>query len=209
LPLQFYKYGSGKVGGIISGLKQMYKNLKYLVGLVCALHLAFLLGCAPDSPRDGETNREHAVEASSRRSADVPKKEVSDSGTKAYEKAAPSPISKNVSSSLTLIVEKMKALGITKENAKELGASSLSTPLVRVNDEGSIQTYVYVRTFGAEEKALLEARDVVIEITNEKLGIIQTWIPFDKIYEVAELPFVKRITPPSYATPRVGSVKTD
>jgi len=186
-------------------LKRLSKTLHYLAGLVCPLYFAFLLGCAPDSPPRGEGNREHSAGASSRRSADVPKTEVSASGTKAHEKAVP-PISKNVSASLRAMIENMQALGITKENAKAVGASSLSTPFVRVNDEGRIQTFIHVRTFGVDERALLEARDVVIEITNEKLGIIQALIPFDKVYEIAELSFVERITPPSYGTPGVDSV---
>ena len=62
---------------------------------------------------------------------------------------------------------------------------------------------------GSEERALIEAYDVKVEITNEKLGIIQAWIPYNKIDEAAQLPFVKRITPPSYGTPRVGSKTTE
>ena len=188
---------------------QMSETLQYLTVLMCTLHLAFALGCAPDSPSRGEANGKYAAGGTSQRSADVPKKEISGLDTNAYEKAVPSPISKKVSSSLRVVIDKMETLGITKDNATELGASSLSTTLVRVNDEGNIQTYVYVLTFGVDEKAHLEARDVLIEITNEKLGIIQAWIPYNRIEEVAQLPFVKRITPPSYGTPRVGSVKTD
>ena len=189
-------------------LKRLSKTLHYFAGLVCTLYFAFVLGCSPDSPPRGEVNGEHSAGPSSRRSADVPKNEGIASDTKGHAKEVFSPISKNVSSSLRVMIENMEALGITKKNAKELGASSLSTPLVRVNDEGSIQTYVHVRTFGVDEKALLEAWDVVIEIVNEELGIIQAWIPYNKIEEVAKVDFVKRITPPSYGTPRLGSVTT-
>ena len=190
-------------------LKRLFKILHYLAGLACIFYFAFFLGCAPDKPSRGEGDREHSAAIPSRRSADVIKTGVSSSGIKAHEKAVPSPISKNVDSRLRAMIENMQALGITKENAKALGASSLSTAFVRVNDEASIQTFVYVRTFGDDEKALLEARDVAIEISNEKLGIIQAWIPFDKVYEIAELPFVIRITPPSYGIPGVGGVTTN
>ena len=182
-------------------LKQLSRTLRYLAGLLCPLYVAFLLGCAPDSPHPGDENKGHPAGAPDRSSADVLRLEVGASGAKAHEKTAPFSISKNVSSSLRAMIENMEALGITKENAKELGASSLSTPLVKVNDEGSIQTFIHVNAFGVDEKALLEARDVIIEITNEKLGIIQAWILFDKVYEIAELPFVERITPPSYGSP--------
>lgn len=189
-------------------LKLLSKILQNLRGLVCALCLALIFGCAPDSQTLGEANREHSAEDFSPRSTDIPKKQESDSDTIALEEALSSCSSKKVSSSVRAMIQKMEALGITKTNAKELGASSLSTPLVHVNDEGRIQTYIYVRSIGVDERALLEARDVLIEITNEKLGIIQAWIPFDEIYEIAELPFVERITSPSYGTPEVSSVNT-
>jgi hypothetical protein len=102
----------------------------------------------------------------------------------------------------------MEAQGMSRQNARDRNAASLSNPLVKVNEEGSIQTYIHVDTFGAEEKALLEKYEAVIEITNEKLGIVQAWIPFDRINEVAQLSFVKRITPPGYGMPQTGKVKT-
>ena len=119
------------------------------------------------------------------------------------------PGSENMDSSLRAILAKMKARNMTRQNARELGASSLSNRLVKVNEEGSIQTYIHVLTFGPEERAQLESNEVIIEIVNEKLRIIQAWIPFNRIYEIARLPFVKRIKAPSYATPRVGSVTTE
>jgi hypothetical protein len=142
-------------------------------------------------------------------SSDIPKKQESASGKKDLDKTLSFRSSKKVGSGLRAMIEKMEALGITIENAKELKASSLSTALVKVNNEGKIQTYVYVRTFGIDEKSLLEARDVIIEITNAELGIIQAWIPFDKVFEIAELSFVERITPPNYGTQRVGAVTTE
>ncbi|MBW2579674.1 MAG: hypothetical protein JRD00_01745, partial [Deltaproteobacteria bacterium] len=75
-----------------------------------------------------------------------------------------------IRSSLRAVMNKMEARGITRQNARELGASTLSNPLVRVSDDGSIHAYIHVHTFGVEEEALLEQYGAVIEITNEKLG---------------------------------------
>ena len=36
----------------------------------------------------------------------------------------------------------------------------------------------------------------------ERLRIVQAWLPYDRVTAVAALPFVARISPPSYATPR-------
>lgn len=114
-----------------------------------------------------------------------------------------------VSASLRAVLAKMAARGIARRDARELGAAALSNALVRVNEGGSIHTYIQVHTFEDAEKTLLEMHEVIIEISNAELGIIQAWVPFDRIDEVAQLPFVKRITPPRYGTPQVGSVTTE
>ena len=126
---------------------------------------------------------------------------------KAFKDTATIGVSNKVSSSLKAVRDEIKARGITRQNARELGAATLSNPLVRVSEEGSIQTYIYVQKIGPEERTLLEKYEVIIEIVSEKLGIVQAWIPFNRIYEVGQLSFVKRITPPSYGTPRARSVR--
>ncbi|MHC4310682.1 MAG: S8 family peptidase [Planctomycetota bacterium] len=128
---------------------------------------------------------------------------------KVKEKQRITPGYNKVSSTINKVVNQMNVRGITRQNVKELDASTLSNPLVKVNAKGSIQTYIYVYTFGGEERALLESYEVAIEVVNEKHKIIQAWIPFDKIYQVAQLNFVKKITPPNYGYPRTGSVTTE
>ena len=128
---------------------------------------------------------------------------------KSKEKQRTTPGYNKVSSTINKVVNQMNVRGITRQNVKELDASTLSNPLVKVNEKGSIQTYIHVYTFGDEERALLESYEVAIEIVNEKHKIIQAWIPFDKLYQVAQLSFVKKITPPDYGYPRMGSVTTE
>jgi hypothetical protein len=114
-----------------------------------------------------------------------------------------------VRSSLRAVMNKMEAGSVARNAVGKFDATTLSNPLVKVTDEGSIQTYIHVDTYGYDEQDLLEKHEVLIEITNEKLGIIQAWIPSDRIYEVAQLSFVSQITPPSYGTLRAGSVTTE
>ena len=125
-------------------------------------------------------------------------KQLADGG--AYAKVSPR---------LRSVMDQMKARGITRLNAQERGAAALSTPLVKVNAKGAIHVYIHVEPVGYAAISVLETYKVTIEIVNEELGIIQAWIPFDRIDEVAGLPFVKRITPPSYGIPRTGSVNTE
>ena len=119
------------------------------------------------------------------------------------------PDADKVSGRLRAVMNEMEARGITRQHAKELGAAALSMALVRVNEAGDIQTYLYVSTFGDAETARLKTYEVSIELTNEELGIIQAWIPFDRIDAVAQLPFVRRITPPRYGTTRGDSATTE
>ncbi|MGQ4809288.1 hypothetical protein NKDENANG_02703 [Candidatus Entotheonellaceae bacterium PAL068K] len=119
------------------------------------------------------------------------------------------PDASKVSGRLRAVMNEMQARGISRQNARELGAAALSQALVRVNEAGHIETYIYVATFGDAETEQLKAHEVSIALINEELGIIQAWIAFDRIDAVAQLPFVRRITAPSYGTPRVGSVTTE
>src|SRR3989304_354106 len=51
--------------------------------------------------------------------------------------------------------------------------------------------------------------NVKIEIENSKFNLIQAWVPFDEVEEVASLNFVKKIKPPSYGILRKGSVNSE
>src|SRR3990172_3637713 len=48
-----------------------------------------------------------------------------------------------------------------------------------------------------------------VEIVNSKFNLIEAWVPFDKVEEVASLSFVRKITPPSYGILRTGSVNSE
>ena len=103
-----------------------------------------------------------------------------------------------VSSTLRTVIDAMAAKGITRQNAKEFRTSAFSNTLVKVDDQGNIQTYIYVDSFQPGNMDLLKSHEVIVEIVNENLKIIQGWIPFNRIYDVAQLPFVTSITRPSY-----------
>ena len=188
---------------------QWSKTFLFRTGLVCMLFLPWIPGCVKSIHTRDEAAKKPSPNITMREYPDVPIPKELALDKEARKDVGTIPGSGKVSASLRAVMEEMVARGMTRQNARELGASALSNPLVRVNEEGSIQTYIHVHTFGAEEKVLIETYGVTIEITNEELGIIQAWVPFDRIDEVAELPFVKRVTPPNYGTPWVGSVTTE
>jgi subtilisin family serine protease len=117
--------------------------------------------------------------------------------------------STNISAIIRKTVEQIKAKSISKGNLRAFAASTRSNRLVRVDEDGKIQVYLYVQAFGSAERAQLKAYGVNIEVVNEDYGIVQAWVPFDKVGSVAQLSFVKRIEPPSYATTMAGSETTE
>jgi subtilisin family serine protease len=114
-----------------------------------------------------------------------------------------------VSPLVRAVREELKARGITRENARSRDASALSNNLVRVDADGNIQSYIRVHTFGTDKKSQLEAYGAEIERVNTDVGVIRARIPFTTLEEVAQLSFVKLITPPDYAVTRIGSVTTE
>src|SRR3990172_4317386 len=114
-----------------------------------------------------------------------------------------------ISSLIMKRISKMQSLGITRENVESVYPTSISDPLVKVDKSGNIQTYIYMENMDQENISKLESMDVKIEIVNSKFNLIQAWVPFDKVEELASLSFVRKITPPSYGILRTGSVNSE
>jgi len=117
--------------------------------------------------------------------------------------------SDKLSAGLRVIKEELEVQGITRETARQFRLSTRSNRMVKINDRGDLQTYIHVQNFWDGDRSQLENYDVTIEKVNMDMGIIRAWIPFDVLNEVAQLPFIRRITPPRYPTTMVGSVTTE
>ena len=115
----------------------------------------------------------------------------------------------NVSPIIRMKKEEIQAQAISRRAARTFGAPAQSNSLVKVDEAGNIHTYLRVYTFGSAERTQLEAFGVNIEVVNEDYGIVQAWVPFGVIDSVAQLSFVRRIEPPSYATTMTGSENTE
>ncbi len=103
----------------------------------------------------------------------------------------------------------LEARGITRANAQAQNAEALSTPFVHVRNDGAIQVYFYLSRVGPAELSALAGYEAEVEVALEQEGLVQAWIPFDRIEEVADLPFVERVGRPHYAHIRKGSVTTE
>ena len=78
----------------------------------------------------------------------------------------------------------------------------------RFDTAGRVQVYVYAVTLGEGELTALKDQGLEVEVFNQNNGIVQGWLPIDNITAVAGLKFVRRISPPDYAIPHSGSVKS-
>lgn len=124
----------------------------------------------------------------------------------AIDSEAPAKIMKStdakISSSILALLDQVHARGLTQHTIMESDAKSLSTQLVRIDDLGRIQVYLDVDKVSSGLLSTLREKEVVIELSNQSLRIIQAWIPFDRIGEVAALESVRHIRPPDYGFPR-------
>lgn len=107
-----------------------------------------------------------------------------------------------MASSLHSVVQRMRQDGVTAANVTTRQAESYTTPLVRVDHTGRIQAVVLVTAVEEWVASQLEVHRAHIEIADAELRLIQAWIPFDRLEEIAALPFVRYIRPPSYAMRR-------
>jgi uncharacterized membrane protein len=104
-----------------------------------------------------------------------------------------------LSSAIKEMLTKLEAKGVTANNVQEFDTESLSTSLMKVDGQGNIQTYIYLTEVEDEIIQELESNEVRIELINKEWRLIQAWIPFYRIKEVAKLNSVKSIKQPDYA----------
>jgi hypothetical protein len=99
-------------------------------------------------------------------------------------------------------MQRMQEDGMTATNVTARRAETYSTPLVRVDAQGRIHTVILVPAIDDHVLALLGEHGVRLEIVEATRHLIQAWIPFYRLVDVAALPFVQYLRPPSYAMRR-------
>jgi subtilisin family serine protease len=117
--------------------------------------------------------------------------------------------SKKIVSRLRALIAEFGAAGITRDNAAAMSAAArFSSATLKVDDAGRVQVNVTLADTGEATLATLHRHGLDIEILNRDLAIVQGWIPVENLEGLAGEPVVLKIRPPSYATPRTGSVDT-
>ena len=115
-----------------------------------------------------------------------------------------------ISSAIRDVLREMQGMAVTSADTKAMQVSSLSVEgFLKIDEAGNIQAYVYVSVAGQDELVVLEEHEVTVELVNSDLNIIQGWIPFDRVEDVAALEFVRRVQTHDYAHVRIGSVNSE
>ena len=116
----------------------------------------------------------------------------------------------NIDSVILRVLQDLEARGVTRDNANAIEVSSLSIEgVLQIDDDGNIQTYILLSEAGAEQANELVRLETQLEIARSDLNVIQAWVPFDRIRQISEFDFVKRIQLPDYAHTWTGSVNTE
>ena len=84
--------------------------------------------------------------------------------------------------------------------------SGLSTRSVHVDSEGRIQVYTVVNAVTPETVNSLEAAGLQVETSNADMSIVQVWVPYDLLDQLAQVTGVTQIVEPCYADPQTGAI---
>ncbi|MCP3870685.1 MAG: hypothetical protein GY703_21855 [Gammaproteobacteria bacterium] len=117
--------------------------------------------------------------------------------------------SSKLSSPIRTLLSKIQRLDSTRANVRDRSVSHLSDTSVRIDSGGRLQVYLYVTALGKKELEALETLGFEVEVINLKLSMVQGKVPVDRLYDLAGLVFVSRVTTPRYGVPRTGSVSTE
>jgi hypothetical protein len=120
----------------------------------------------------------------------------------AREQLARAPAAHKIASPVQRVVQRMRQDGVTVHNVTARHPERYSTSLVRVDTAGRVHTVILVTMFDAQVESTLSAQQVAIERVEPQAGLVQGWIPFDRLETVAALPFVRFLRAPSYAARR-------
>lgn len=118
-----------------------------------------------------------------------------------------------IASSVQQLVDRLSTMAQPAEPTARVAAPDLSkasNELLHVDKSGRIELLFHaLKEVGEREEQDLTKLGAEIVVKVVSPGMIQAWIPHDKVDEAAALPWVAAVTPPGYSEPDVGSVETE
>jgi len=108
------------------------------------------------------------------------------------------------------LLSRIEDAGVSQTNVSEFDLEGYSIErIVQVKTDDHVQVYIHVQDAPDSYVFRLFQRGADIEIVNETYDTVQAWVPYYLLDDVAALSFVRRVSAPSYAYPRIGSVTTE
>jgi hypothetical protein len=95
-------------------------------------------------------------------------------------------------------VQRLQRDGITAANVATRQVEAYTTPLVRVDHTGRLQVILLVTTVDEQVQLRLAQYQVRIDMADPALRLLYAWVPFDRLQEIATLPFVRYVRPAGY-----------
>lgn len=103
--------------------------------------------------------------------------------------------SEKISSELSAVLE-----------ARESNAGAPAGAFARYEPGGRVQVYIHVSPLNAVERE--ELQDLVAVMERERGGIVQAWVDPTAVDDIADLPFVRKVSLPIYGVSRAGGTMT-
>ncbi|MGB3727759.1 MAG: hypothetical protein WBA70_00735, partial [Thermodesulfobacteriota bacterium] len=116
--------------------------------------------------------------------------------------------SPKLNQNLKNITNQISEMAVTRSDVQSEKLSSLSNPLVKVDDKGNVEVFLYCNEVSNENLEELQSLGLIIEDMNDEHKIVHGWMPYENLEEAAKIGFVVKVAPPDYAHTRVGSVTT-
>jgi len=100
---------------------------------------------------------------------------------------------------LVQVLQQLEQANLAERSTEMTRPEEFSTPLVRIDRDARLQVYVHVDQIDDTRLADLRAAGLAVEQTSPQYGIVQGWISFERVQDLAVLTSVRRIRPPDYA----------
>lgn len=110
---------------------------------------------------------------------------------------------------LKTTINKISEMASTRSIGQSMNLSSLSNPLVKIDDDGNVEVFLYCNEVSNDNLDTLFSLGLILEDFNDEHMLVHGWLPYENLDAAAEMGFVVKVKPPDYAHTRVGSVTTE
>lgn len=114
-----------------------------------------------------------------------------------------------VNQTLQQVIDEASNTATTRAEDGGSRLSSLSSQIVKIDDSGNVEVFLYCSEVSNENLAKLQALGLILEDMNSEHKVVHGWMPYENIEDAAEMGFVVKVKPPDYAHKRTGPVNSE